>query len=376
MPQLALIHTNRDLENPMLPPRFHRSPDSMGRSRGLLAPAVALLLFGCADEPADTGSAVQSSQASGAEAPVVPSGQPLPDLPADTPDWLVTLATADPLAEPQTHSLFGDPLWAQLDGEGRVAEADEALARDPGNVDLLVAAGRERRHAWQYRQAMELYTRAIEAAPDDWRAWRFRGHRHLSLREFPAAVADLEQARELEPLNWDVSYHLALAHFLAGDMEAAADEYLRCLALAEDREAQAADRAGFRSCAANADDPESLVAMAEWAVRALMRSGRDGEATALLARIPHDLSIETNVAYWHNLLLHKGLMEEDALLTPGDDGPYRLETVGFGVANRRLAQGDTAGAVDILRVLMDDEWWPGFGRIAAEAELFRLEGGE
>lgn len=343
---------------------------------GLLSLALCGVLLGCADDPEGDGAIPDTASREAVGAPVTPSGQPLPDLPPDTPEWLVTLATADPLAEPQARSLFGDPLWAQVDEEGRVAEADEALARDPHNVDLLVAAGRERRHAWQYRQAIEFYTRAIEAAPEDWRAWRFRGHRHLSLRDFPAAIADLEEARELEPLNWDVAYHLALAYFLAGRMDTAADEYLRCLALSDDPDARAADRAGFRSCAANADDPESLVAMAEWTVRALMRSGRDDEAAAVLAGIPDDLSIETNVAYWHNLLLHKGLMEEEALLNPEEDGPVRLETVGFGVANRRLAQGDTVGAVEILQVLMDDEWWPGFGRIAAEVELFRLEGEE
>jgi hypothetical protein len=34
----------------------------------------------------------------------------------------------------------------------------------------------------------------------------------------------------------------------------------------------------------------------------------------------------------------------EELLTPGDDAPYRLETVGFGVANWWLAEGDTVAA--------------------------------
>ncbi len=265
---------------------------------------------------------------------------------------------------------------ARVDEEGRIAAADEALMADPSNPELLIAAGRERRHSWQYAPAIELYSRAIEEAPDDWRPWRFRGHRHLSLRDFDRAIEDLEQARELAPLNWDVAYHLALAYFVAGDHEAAADEYLRCLALADYPEARAAGEAeGFRSCAANADDPESWVAMAEWTVRALMRAGRDAEAEALLHEIPDDLEITTNLAYWENLRLHKGLIDEDALLDPGEDAGYRLETVGFGVANRWLAAGDTVRAVELLDRLMEDAWWPGFGRVAAEAELWRLRGG-
>lgn len=164
---------------------------------------------------------------------------------------------------------------------------------------------------------------------------------------------------------------------MAGDLEAAADEYLRCLALSGDAEARAAgEDGGYRSCADNDTDEESFVAMAEWTVRALMRTGRDAEVEALLADIPDDLAIETNVAYWENLRLHKGLVEEEALLDPADDAGYRLETVGFGVANRWIAQGDTARAVELLERLMEDEWWPGFGRIAAEAELHRLRGSE
>lgn len=289
------------------------------------------------------------------------------------PGWLEALVTADPLMRPQATSLFGEALYAQLDTAGVVAAADAPLLASPDDVELLIAAGRVRRNLWQYRQAMELYTRAAELAPGDWRPVRFRGHRHLSVREFDQGIADLERARELAPLNWDVAYHLGLAYFLAGRFDDAANEYVRCLELAEDPAAvSAAADPDFRSCSANASDPESLVAMMEWAVRALERAGRQEEAGALVASLPTDLPVEENIAYYHNLLLHRGEMTEAQLLDLGPDSPYRLETVGFGIANRRLARGDTTGAVELLRELAADPWWPGFGRIAAEAELVRL----
>jgi tetratricopeptide (TPR) repeat protein len=289
------------------------------------------------------------------------------------PGWLETLVTADPLMRPQATSLFGEELYAQLDTAGIVAEADAALLAAPDDVELLIAAGRVRRNVWQYRQAMQLYDRAAGLAPEDWRPVRFRGHRHLSVREFDRGIADLERARELAPLNWDVAYHLGLAYFLAGRFDDAADEYLRCLELADDPAAlEAGEDGAFRSCSANATDPESLVAMMEWAVRALQRAGRGEEADRLVASLPAALPVEENIAYYHNLLLHRGEMTEEQMLELGPDSPYRLETVGFGIANRRLAQGDTTGAVELLRQLAADPWWPGFGRIAAEAELVRL----
>jgi tetratricopeptide (TPR) repeat protein len=195
------------------------------------------------------------------------------------------------------------------------------------------------------------------------------------VREFEAAVADLEMARDLAPMNWDVSYHLGLAHFVSGDFAAAADEYVRCLDLSRSPEAEAAQAADFRSCSQNTADPESHVAMTEWAVRALMRSGRQAEADELLAAVPDDLVIEENLAYYHDLLFYKGEKTAEELLNPGEDGPYRLETVAQGVASWFLVQGDTAAAVELFERIVDDAWWPGFGRIAGEAELARIRGG-
>ena len=276
-------------------------------------------------------------------------------------------------AEPQAISLFGEPLYAREDTTGVIAEADRVLAAEPENVDLIIAAARVRRNFWQYREAMDLYTQAIGIAPEDWRPYRYRGHRHLSVREFDLGVLDLERARELAPLNWDVSYHLGLAYFLEGRFDEAANEYLRCLMLSESEEARAAQSDDFRSCSQNAEDPESLVAMSEWAVRAAMRAGAGDVAQELMDEIPLDLPVETNVAYYHDLLFYKGEMTAEELLNPGPDAPYRRETVGFGVANWMLVQGDTAGAAALLEELVLDPWWPGFGRLAAEAELARAE---
>lgn len=289
---------------------------------------------------------------------------------ADNP--VEAILAADALAEPQTVSLFGEPLFARPDSAGALVEPDRALRAAPDDVERLIAAARERRNFWQYRQAMALYTRAAELAPNDWRPYRFRGHRHLSVREFDAGIADLERARDLAPLNWDVAYHLGLAYFLAGRFSDAADEYLRCMDLADDADAQAAQTDGFRSCSQNADDPESYVAMAEWAARALLRADRPDDARALLDGIAEDMTIEENLAYYHDLLYHKGVLTIDDLMAGVDQELYRLETVGYGIVNQLIVEGDTTRAVEILETLVADPWWPGFGRLAAEAELVRL----
>jgi len=281
---------------------------------------------------------------------------------------------AAPASTLQAISLFGEELHQQEDSEGAIAAVDALLAEAPNDVDRIIAAGRERRNFWHYRQAIELYTRAIQLAPDDWRAYRYRGHRHLSLRNFGEGIADLETARDLAPENWDVAYHLGLAYFLSGRFGDAAEEYLRCIDSAGDNIVRRAQSDDFRSCSQNIDDPESRVAMTEWAVRSLMRSGGFARGGQLLTAIPQDMPIEENLAYYHNLLLHKGVMTVDQLMAnaQGPDAPYRLETVGFGIAMDMLASGDLPGATPILEQIYADPWWPGFGRIAAEVELERM----
>ena len=322
-------------------PQFHPI-----RQAGVLPLSFLLLLSGCAGE--DPGQSGAGDTGLGSEAPV------------------------EALAEPQATSLFGESLFAMEDTTGAIEQADLALAGAPDDVELIISAGRVRRNFWQYRQAMELYSRAIELAPDDWRPYRYRGHRHISIRQFDEAIADLEKAGELAPFNWDVAYHLGLAYFLAGRFPDAADEYLRCLGLAGDDQASEAQSEDFRSCSENREDQDSRVAMTEWAVRAALRAGRGREASDLLDGIPLNLEIGENLPYYHDLLFYKGEMTADQLLNPGPEAPYRRETVGYGLANWLIVQGDTAQAIQLLEELVEDPWWPGFGRISAEVELFRL----
>ena len=50
------------------------------------------------------------------------------------------------------------------------------------------------------------------------------------------------------------------------------------------------------------------------------------------------------LAYYHDLLFYKGAMTAEELLSASEDRSYRLETVGFGVANWYLVQGLASAA--------------------------------
>ena len=141
---------------------------------------------------------------------------------------------------PELTTLLGRPVFARDDGDGAIAKADAALAADPRNVDLILAAARARDAALQFHAAIEIYTRGLAIAPDDVRLLRFRGHRYISTRRFDLAVADLRKALDLSPSSFDVIYHLGLAHYLRGEFEEAARVYRSCLDTSTDLAAAAA----------------------------------------------------------------------------------------------------------------------------------------
>ncbi len=270
--------------------------------------------------------------------------------------------------KPELVSLLGKPFYAQPDKQGAIQKADAALAADPKNLDLLLAAARARDTVLEFRAAIELYGQAIILAPGDPRPYRFRGHRYISIRRFDEAVRDLEKAATLAPSSFDVLYHLGLAHYLRGDFAKAAVEYGRCL---EWKEAPGALPAGWRSCTSVGGNDDSRVALADWRYRALRRAGRHDEARGLLETIHEKLAVQENPSYYQALLLYKRLRREPELLDPARLTGNQLPTVGYAVANFHLVEGRREEACTLLRRVVEDPNWNAFGFIAAEVELAR-----
>ena len=278
--------------------------------------------------------------------------------------------------KPQVVSALGKQYFARADTDGAVAKADAALAADPRNVDLLIAAARAHDVALQFDASIPLYTKAISMAPDDVRAYRLRGHRYISTRKFDLAIKDLERAIALAPSSFDVAYHLGLAYFMTAQFPAAAKTYQGCL----DRKTPGTGLpSGWRDCAAMSAaaerDEESRIGISDWLYRSLRRAGRTDEAKALLAGIPDNLAVKENEAYYRALLFYKGVRTEAQVLP---DEAFKENTgvsVGYGLANFHLAEGQTAKACALMRRLVEDEaHWNAFGFIGAEADLTRANG--
>ncbi len=292
------------------------------------------------------------------------------------PDGLQAFIRARERRPPVALSLFGERLHARpAPNPGLQVQLDADLAAAPNDVERIIATAREMRNAMRYDEEVALYTRALTEAPDDWRLYRFRGHRYLTLRRFEDGLRDLDRARQLAPYDFDVAYHRGLALYLLGRFREAADEYQRCLRQATDRRALrlvgTPAMAGQRPCAEIATRDDSRVAITDWAYRSLRRAGRDAEARRLLETIVPGMEVTANTAYYHTLLARKGVYSRSELLNPTPPSG-RFETRAYGAAIDELLDGDRERALFLLRRVAEDPYWAGFGRIAAEADLARL----
>lgn len=233
--------------------------------------------------------------------------------------------------------------------EADLAEAIKNLEADPDNPELIVWHGRRLGYLWRYHDAIDVYTAGITKHPDHAMLYRHRGHRYISVRNFQRAAADLTRAAELEDSDFDIWYHLGLAHYLNGDFEKAREAYLMC-----------------RKTAANDD---SLVAIYYWLYLTHRRLGEEQLAEDLLEGIGESMNIEENHSYFNLLLFYKGIKSLEETETRARASDLDLATTGFGLATWYLVNSEEAKAISLFEQIIEGKYWPAFGFIAAEAEL-------
>ena len=260
--------------------------------------------------------------------------------------------------EPEVVSLLGTPFFrTPAEGEALskletgLQEAAAKLEADPDDPGTIILYGRALSGLWRYRDAIDAYAKGIAAHPDHAMLYRHRGHRYISVREFDKAVADLARAAELNDHEFDIWYHLGLAHYLKGEFDKAGTAYIRC------REAS--------------HDDGSIIAVSNWLYLALMRQGKSEEAAKVLEGITEDMDAGENVSYYNLLLFDKGLKAESELETAAAASDLEMATTGYGLACRLLIRGETDKAAGMFRKIVALPYWPAFGFIAAEAELYR-----
>ncbi len=253
----------------------------------------------------------------------------------------------------QLTSPLGRSLYAQTDAGEQVSEIRNLLSKSPDNVETWMELGLALAGSWRYQQAIDAYSEGLYRDPFHALLYRHRGHRFISTRRFEAAAADLELSSRLDPGNWDTWYHLGLAHYLLGNFDRAESAYLKCRELTQE------------------GDDGALVAVSDWLWMTLMRQGKEDKASLILEKIRADMEVGENTSYHQRLLMYKGLLNPEDLITD-DAEDLEIATSGYGVGNYYLVTGRKEEALEIFRRVVSGSYWPAFGFIAAEAELSRI----
>jgi len=282
---------------------------------------------------------------------------------------------------PEVVSLLGKTFYeperspeaqARLDSNLQVAEKN--FLKDPSEENYIWYA-RRLGYLSRFNDAIEILSQGLEKYPDSYRLLRHRGHRYISMRLFDRAIDDLTRASQLMPpwppeiepdgapnkmniplssTQFNIWYHLGLAHYLKGDFEKAEQAYIECLKVS------------------NNDD--LLVATIDWFYMTYRREGKDELAKGLLGNITDSMNIIENDSYYKRLQMYQGKLQPEQLLTvdpEADDYDLSLATQGYGVGNWYLYNGDTTKAIDIFEKVVAGKSFASFGFIAAEAELAR-----
>jgi tetratricopeptide (TPR) repeat protein len=275
---------------------------------------------------------------------------------------LVPLASAQAPNEkdqkPEIVSLLGVKHYANKDEKGEIPTAEKKLAADPNNIELIIALGKAQASVWRYNDAIATYTRGIKLAPANAMLYRLRGHRYISIRQFDKARADLTQAAKLNgaggknaDLDFDLWYHLALAHYLRGEFPKAAEAYQRCLEVTK------------------TDD--KLIAVSDWLYMTYRRMKKEAEAAKVLERITPQMQVKDNKSYFDRLLFYKGIKKEAELANFDKATDIEISTLGYGLGNWHLYNGNRPKAEEYFRKAVGVKHWPAFGFIASETELAR-----
>ena len=279
----------------------------------------------------------------------------------------------------QGSSFFNKPLVRrQVDADMdalQIANYNIALDRykkDSLNADNIVWLGRRIAYLGDYKKAIHIFTKGINLFPENARFYRHRGHRYISTRQLDKAIDDFKKAVQLiegkddiveqdgvpnaqniplSTLHNNIWYHLGLAYYLQDDLPNALQ--------------------AFKACIESSNNDDMYVSDSHWLYMILRRMELPEEAAKVLEPIHKDMTIIENAAYYNLLLFYKGELSLEEVSGNGSSGSS--EAAKYGVANWYHYNGNIEEAKKRYQQLVDSGNWAGFGYIAAEADLSRMD---
>ena len=255
--------------------------------------------------------------------------------------------------------------------EAQLQETWTDYAGDSSQADAMIWYGRRLAYLGRYTDAIRVFSRGALLHPEDARFLRHRGHRYITVRCNPSAIADLTRAAAIErgrpdqvepdgmpnarniptsTLQTNIYYHLGLAYYLEKDFSRAAEAWKACRELS--------------------GNPDMYMAAAYWEYISLRRAGQEQAAKTLLLGLDTNAQLIENEEYYALLMLYRGILTESAVLEKlqPSAGSLSNATTGYALGVYYLLTGNQARARDLWKLVLEGRQWGSFGYIAAEKE--------
>ncbi|MFY0608003.1 MAG: tetratricopeptide repeat protein [Cyclobacteriaceae bacterium] len=252
----------------------------------------------------------------------------------------------------------------------QMAKARTKYETYPDSIENIIWYGRRLAYLGQYKDAIRIYSVGLDIKPDSYRLLRHRGHRYITIREFDLAIEDLQKAvfyartaenqiepdglpnRKNIPLSNDkfnIWYHLGIAYYLKGNYDKALSSFKHCLDYV--------------------DNDDLLVANTDWYYMTYQKIGNTEAAKELLESVDKRMRIIENYHYNRRIQLYLGKTDPIDILdqAQGDNGSLD-PTLGYGLANWYLYNGQLEQAKSTLNRVLKHHAWDAFGYIAAEVD--------
>lgn len=278
-------------------------------------------------------------------------------------------------------SVIGDPFPPKVFEGREKAKRLKALElakanyeSNPDSLEEIVWYGRRLGYMGQYNKAIQVYSEGLEKFSDSYELLRYRGEAFITIRYFDKAMEDLEKAvffsrkvpneieedgipnrlrKPIKNVQFNIWYHLGLAYYLKGNFDKAISAYQKCMEVS--------------------DNDDLKVATTTWLYRTYIKIGNNEEAMAVLEPIDKNMNLVENRAYHNILMLFKEEVSPEKIYELASQRDNSLDpTVGYGLGNWYVLQGEVAIATETFDQVLAGGSWDSFGYIASEVERANL----
>lgn len=250
---------------------------------------------------------------------------------------------------------------AQYQPNERLQKVLEKMQQADSDAALWEEKGLALAEMGLYREAIEAFSRGMVREPGRGTLYLERGHRYINCGELQAATADLTLASRMRPRDWNVYYHLGLAHYMLGEYDKAENAF----------------RFGMRLSEADGD----LVPMLYWCWTVLVHAGKMEDAALLLEKVHAGMNAGDNEGYLKKLLVYKGELTPEMILPDGRiEADVQSISYAYGLSNYYyFLKGDAQKSEKLLDALLRvgaQTVWTSFAYHCAETERDRRAQGK